>query len=167
MAFGQQPTSIVAGKTMTPAVTVRILDSYGNPAPSTATVTLWTGSGAPVTGGSVAAVGGVATFPSLTLTAAGANSLTASASVATSATSTSFNVTAGPANSLSFSQQPSNIVAGAQMVAPVAVRVVDQYGNLTTATVSLSASTPLQGATSPATAGVATFALLTANIAGN
>src|SRR5205823_3274095 len=46
LAFSQQPTTTVAGQHITPAVTVRILDQFGNLTPSTADVTVAIGTNA-------------------------------------------------------------------------------------------------------------------------
>jgi hypothetical protein len=103
LAIGQQPTSIIYGDAISPAVTVRILDAYDYLTSSTALVTLVittsTGTaGATVLGtATVAAVGGVATFPGVSLSKVGTGyTLDATSSLLASATSTSFNVTARP-----------------------------------------------------------------------
>ena len=44
MVFSVQPTNAVAGATISPAVTVRILDQFGNLTASTANVTLALGA---------------------------------------------------------------------------------------------------------------------------
>jgi uncharacterized repeat protein (TIGR03806 family) len=100
VAFTQQPTTVNAGATITPAVRVTVQDSSGNTVPSsTATVTLVIGNnpgGATLSGTtSVAAVNGVATFSNLSLNNAGTGyTLTASSSGLTGATSSAFNVQA-------------------------------------------------------------------------
>ncbi len=100
VAFTQQPTTVNAGATITPAVRVTVQDSSGNTVPSsTATVTLAIGtnpSGATLGGTtSVAAVSGVATFSNLSLNNVGTGyTLTASSSGLTGATSNTFNVQA-------------------------------------------------------------------------
>ena len=100
VAFTQQPSTINAGVTITPAVQVTVQDSSGNTVPSsTATVTLAIGNnaGGATLGGTtaVAAVNGVATFSNLSLNNAGTGyTLTASASGLSGATSSAFNVQA-------------------------------------------------------------------------
>ena len=106
LAFGQQPTSTVAGATITPAVTVKILDSYGNltsDSTDTVSLTITSGTGtagATLSGGSTpdggTASGGIAKFSSLSIDTAGTGyTLTATATLpgATTATSASFNIT--------------------------------------------------------------------------
>jgi len=79
LAFGVQPTNISAGKPMSPAVAVRIVDAYNNLVANdnTTTVSLSIGAnpgGAVLTnGGARAAVNGVATFSGVALDKAGTN----------------------------------------------------------------------------------------------
>ncbi|HEX3134167.1 MAG TPA: PQQ-dependent sugar dehydrogenase [Planctomycetota bacterium] len=100
LAFTQQPTTLNAGATITPAVKVTVQDASGNTVPSsTTTVTLAIGSnpGSATLAGttSVAAINGVATFSNLSLNNAGNGyTLTASSSGLTGATSSTFNVQA-------------------------------------------------------------------------
>jgi len=101
LGFGQQPTSAVAGSVITPAVTVRVLDAYGNVVNTDShdQVTLALGSN-PASGtlsgsATVTVSGGVATFSSLSINNAGNGyTLKASAVGLTGATSASFNITA-------------------------------------------------------------------------
>ena len=102
LAFGQQPSSTSVGANISPAVTVRILDGGNNLVTSDArNVTLAPGtnpSGGTLSGTTtVAASGGIATFPSLAISKAGNGyTLVASSSPAlTEATSTAFNVAKG------------------------------------------------------------------------
>ncbi len=99
LAVGTQPSNVLVGGVISPAVTVRVLDAFGNLVTSdnSHVVTLALGSnpgGATLTGGgSVTVSGGVATFGSLSLNTAGTGyTLTASASLLAGVTSTSFNV---------------------------------------------------------------------------
>ena len=100
LAIGQQPTSTTVGAILAPAVTVRVLDAYGNLVSSDNTdkVTLTLGnSGGATLGGTttVTVSGGVATFSTLTIgTAGNGYTLTASSGTLTSATTPSFNITA-------------------------------------------------------------------------
>ncbi len=99
LAFGQPPPGATPGATLSPAVTVQILDQCNNlVTSSTATVTLAIGNnpGSATLGGttSVAAVGGVATFNNLTLDKPGTGyTLTASSTDLAGATSNNFNIT--------------------------------------------------------------------------
>ena len=96
LAFSQQPSSTLTGTTITPAVTVVVEDSNGNPvttASNAVTIALTTGSGL---SGTLTATpqNGVATFSNLSESTAGTYTLTASSTGLTSATSSSFTITA-------------------------------------------------------------------------
>jgi hypothetical protein len=97
LAFGTQPTNAYATAPISPAVTVRLLDAYGNLTASTATVAMSLGAnpGGGTLGGttSVAAVGGVATFSDLSVSAAGTGyTLQAASAGVTEAASSPFNI---------------------------------------------------------------------------
>jgi hypothetical protein len=99
LAFGQQPTNTLVNQQITPAVTVRILDQFGNLTSSTASVTVVLGpnpgSGTLSGTTTVTASGGVASFGDLSINQAGTGyTLAASSSGLTGATSNPFNVTA-------------------------------------------------------------------------
>ncbi|MGH9262462.1 MAG: S8 family serine peptidase, partial [Acidimicrobiales bacterium] len=145
LAFGQQPTTTTAGQTITPGVTVKILDSQGNLVSATDNVTLAiqssTGTaGATLTGGgAVAAVGGIATFAGLAIDSAGSGyQLRATSGSLTAATSTSFAITAGAANKLVFGQQPTTTTAGQTITPAVTVKILDAVGNLVTSSANVS-----------------------------
>jgi hypothetical protein len=94
LAFVQQPTSALTGATISPAVTVAVEDSNGNPVTSATnpvTLALVGGTGL---GGTLTATPqkGVATFSNLTVSTAGTYTLSASSPSLTSATSTSFTI---------------------------------------------------------------------------
>jgi hypothetical protein len=102
LQFVQQPADTVVGNTISPAVTVQILDQFNNPTNSTAMVGLGITSGTPLTGGpgtlsgggAVAASGGVATFSGLAIDQVGAGyQLQATSSGLLAADSSSFNIT--------------------------------------------------------------------------
>lgn len=71
LAFGQQPTNTAASSVITPAVTVRVLDGFGNLTPSSAAITLALGAnpgGATLSGTlTVNAINSVAFFNTLSL----------------------------------------------------------------------------------------------------
>ena len=94
LAFVQQPTSASTGATISPAVTVAVEDSNGNPVTSATnqcTLALVGGTGL---AGTLTATpqNGVATFSNLTVGTAGTYALSASSPSLTSATSTSFTI---------------------------------------------------------------------------
>jgi subtilase family serine protease len=101
LTFGQLPTNSTAGGVITPAVTVRVLDQYGNLVSSdntdVVTLAINNNPGGGTLSGTTSAivVGGVATFNNLSINNAGVGyTLTASSGSLTAATSASFNVNA-------------------------------------------------------------------------
>jgi hypothetical protein len=98
LVFAAQPSNVLAGSAIAPAVAVKVADSLGYTVNSPAMITLSIGTnpGAGTLSGtlSVAAVNGVATFGNVRVDTAGAGyTLVASSSAVTSATSAAFNVT--------------------------------------------------------------------------
>ena len=173
LAFTVQPTNAVAGATTAPAVQVAVQDAQGN-AMTTATNSITVAIGTNPANGTLSgtttvnAIGGVATFSSLSVSSVGTGyTLTAAATGLTGATSNTFTVGAGPASKLVFIVQPSNTAAGAAITPVVQVAVQDAQGNtVTTATNSITvavgtnpATGTLSGTTTVAAVnGVATFA---------
>jgi len=170
LVFTVQPSDVVAGVNMA-AVKVAVQDAFGNPVPgATHAITLGMGTnggGASVlTGATAAAIGGVATFSSITLDKAGSGyTLTASASGLTGATSGTFAISPGVINKLAFSVQPTDVAAGKPMAA-VKVLVQDAYGNTVpnaaqavqlNIAVNPVGATLLTGAFANPTTGIATF----------
>ncbi|MBI5446856.1 MAG: Ig-like domain-containing protein [Deltaproteobacteria bacterium] len=101
LAFVQQPTTTVAGATISPAVTVQLQDGSGNPV-STAgvTVTLSLTSGTGALSGTLSQLTdstGLATFSNLSIDLVGSKQLTAASTGLTPAVSSFFNITAGAA----------------------------------------------------------------------
>jgi hypothetical protein len=101
LAFGQQPTSTTVNTAISPAVTVRVLDAFGNlvSGDNTDQVTVALGSnpGGGTLGGTTTATvsGGVATFANLSVNQTGTGyTLTAASGSLTGATSAAFNITA-------------------------------------------------------------------------
>ena len=97
LAFGTQPTDTTVGASITPAVTVSILDDAGYQTASTASVTVAIGTnpgGGTLSGTlTVPAVAGVATFGNLSIDKVGAGyTLTAAGAGLTGATSSPFNI---------------------------------------------------------------------------
>jgi adhesin/invasin len=99
LTISQEPSDIVIGEAITPAMTVRIEDANGNLTSSTASVTVATDTNpgdATLSGtASVSAVAGIATFNGISLNRVGTgNTLTFSSGTLTDATSSAFNSTA-------------------------------------------------------------------------
>src|SRR3989441_1099337 len=176
-----QPSNATAGAPITPAVQVTALDAQGNTATAfIATVTLAIGAnpgGGTLSGTTaVAAAGGVATFPGLSINKAGVGyTLTVSATGVTGATSAAFSITPGSATQLAFTIEPPNTAAGASLTPAVQVTAQDGLGNTDptftgNVTVALGAGPSggtLSGtATVAAVSGVATFAGLSIDKSG-
>jgi hypothetical protein len=101
LVFGQQPTAAVAGSVISPAVTVQVLDAYGNLVTNDThdqvSLAIANNPGGGSLGGStlVTVSGGVATFSNLSINNAGSGyTLTASATGLESSTSAAFNISA-------------------------------------------------------------------------
>src|SRR5207253_1529586 len=172
LVFTVQPTSTVAGASITPAIQVTARDANGNTATGfTGNVTLAIGTnaggGTLSGGGPVAAVAGVATFSAASIDKVGtAYTLTASATGPATGTSAAFNVTAGTAATLVFTVQPTSTVAGASIAPDGKGAACDASGNTATGctgSVTLAIGTNAGGGTLSgggpvaAVAGVATF----------
>ena len=180
LVFTVQPGPATAGVAITPAVQVTARDAQGNTAAFTGSVTVAIGSnpgGGTLSGTTtVAAVAGVATFASLSVSKSGSGyTLTAAASPLSGATSTAFVVAAGAATQLVFTVQPSNVTAGASIAPAVQLTARDAQGNTATGftgdvTVAMGANPgggTLTGTTTVAAAnGVATLSGLSINKAG-
>jgi hypothetical protein len=176
LVFTQQPpATTVAGAAIgggTP-VALTATDAGGNTVSNTATYTISAG-GVSITGAAVPAVAGVATFPALTITLAGAYSLTASATVGgvpitTGSASSAFSILPDVAAKLAFVAQPTAVAPTTSMSPSVTVQVVDQFGNsvaslntaVTLTTASCGATTVSNGGpTNTNAAGLATFSAL-------
>jgi hypothetical protein len=177
LAIIQEPTSITAGATISPAVTVDVEDASGDViTTNTSSVTLAIATGPGSLGGTVTvqAVNGVATFNSLTLDTAGSYTLNATDGSLTHATSSAFTVSPAAATKLAFTQQPSFVTINTTITPAITVSVEDQFGNVITSnssTVTIAkASGPgtLSGTlTAAASNGVATFSNLSVNTEGN
>jgi hypothetical protein len=162
LAFATQASSVVAGATMSPAVTVEVQDQYGNRV-TTATdlVALAFGNNAgsgTLTGGSaVNAVSGVATFSGLSVNkAATGYTLSATSGALTGATSSGFDVSAGSATTLAVNggNNQSATVNAAVTTAP-SVKVTDAQGNAVSG-VSVTFAVATGGGSLAASGGVTT-----------
>ena len=178
LAFTVHPTAVTAGATLAPAIVVGVRDSLGTVvAAATNSVTVALSGGGTMNGTTTrGAMAGVATFDDLRVLTAGSGvSLVATATGLVGATSNPFAIgTAAPAQ-LAFGTQPGAVRVGAAIGPPVAVRVIDSFGNLvTTVAVSVTitlgtnpSSGTLSGtATQAGAAGIATFPDLTIDRAG-
>jgi hypothetical protein len=174
LAFVVQPSNVLTGITIAPAVQVAVQDATGSTvtaATNPVTVELTSGTGL---GGTLTATpqNGIATFNNLTLDIPGNYTLVAGSSGLTSAPSASFTVTK-PVQ-LAFTVQPSNTLTGTAISPAVQVAIQDANGKTVTAasspvTLALAgSSTSLAGTrTAPAQNGIATFSNLTVSTAGN
>ena len=139
--FTVQPSTIVAGATMAPAVQVTAHDAFGNTLTGftgAVALAIGTNGGSPFPGtlsgtNVVTAIAGVATFLNLSIDKAGSGyTLVATATGFTGATSAAFNVAPGAATRLFFSVQPGSVTAGTAFAPAVQVSAVDLFGNLDT-----------------------------------
>src|SRR6266545_971067 len=181
VAFIVQPTTIVAGNTIGPAVQVAIQDALGNTVPSaTAPITLALGTnpGAGTLQGTLVEtpVSAVASFADLSVNKVGSGyTLVATASGLASGTSAGFDVTAAAPTKLGFTVQPTNAVAGSTLAPAVEVAIEDAFGNtvsgasgnITLALGTNPGAATLAGTLTQTTAsGIATFPGLSLNKAG-
>jgi autotransporter-associated beta strand protein len=135
VAYGVQPSDVIAGVANSPSITVAVEDQFGNIVTSdSSNVTLAVASGAGSLTGTltVAASSGVVTLSNVILDTAGNYTLTASDGSLTSATSNSFTVTPAAASKVVYGVQPSGVTAGVADSPSVVVDVEDQFGNIVT-----------------------------------
>ena len=135
LAFLQQPGTTAAGAAISPAITVQVLDAFGNLTADTSAVTLGIGtnpSGGTLSGtATVNAVAGVATFSTLSIDKAGVGyTLAASDGALAGASSNAFTIVPAAAASLAFGTQPSDTTAGNAIAPAVTVQLFDAFGNL-------------------------------------
>ena len=176
IAFGQQPSNTTAGVAIAPAVTVQLLDAFGNLVTtdnsSQVSIAVASGPGTVSGGAAVTVSGGVATFANLVITTAGTYTLGATSGVFT-ATSNSFVVGPAAGNQLVFGQQPSDTVAGQSIAPAVTVQLQDQFGNALTTSgvaVTLTANGPgaiISGGSANTVNGLATFNAVVIQTAGS
>src|SRR5439155_4195079 len=183
LAFGQQPTNTPAGSTISPAVTVQILDANGNAVTTATSDAVTTGLGANPGGGTlsgtltVTAQNGLASFSSLSINTAGTGyTLAATSGSLAGGTSGTFNVTQSGTH-LFFGQQPTSTVAGSAISPAVTLQVLDSNNAVVTTDnsdkITLTIGTNAGGGTLAGTttvtvsAGVATFGNLSINKTGS
>jgi len=182
LVFTAPPVTTTAGATITPAVAVTAQDAGGNTVTSfTSDVTIAIGTN-PSAGSlsgttTVTAVGGVATFPTLSINRSGAGyTLAASASGVTGATSDAFTINPGSATQLAIAIQPTSTTAGAAIAPALQVTALDALGNAATGfggDVTVAIQTNPSGGTLSGTAtvtaagGVASFSTLSIDKTGS
>ncbi len=161
LTFTQQPAATIPGVTMAPLV-LRVEDVSGNPVPWADTVRIALAGDAgeeAVLSGTlrVAAVDGVATFADLSIDRPGTGyRLEAMAEDLASVVSEPFDVVVGEPARLAFEVELASLAAG-DTLAPVVVRIEDEYGNLTPAAMWVSVALgadPATGASLSGTLGV-------------
>ena len=132
LTFLQHPTNTTAGTVITPPVTVRLRDAFGNDVQTSGTpVTIALTSGSGSISGTLtrSTLSGVATFNDLSIDLTGSKRLTASSGSLSVAVSDIFTVSAKTAKALVFVQQPTNAKAGSPITPPVTVQLRDSLGN--------------------------------------
>jgi hypothetical protein len=139
LVFTTEPTSAVAGASISPSVVVKVLDKFGNVVKSDSSnvvLSIGTNPGGGTLSGmtTMAAVQGVATFTNVSIDKIGVGyTLKASDGTLTSTFSTpAFNITLGLADHLQFVSLPATTVAGKGIKPSLAVEIVDAFGNLET-----------------------------------
>jgi len=176
LVFGQQPSTVVAGVAIAPAITVKVENSAGviqTSDTSAVTITFTSPNDPSLTGTlTVNAVAGVATFSNVILDKTGNYQLTATDANLKMAVSNGFTVNPGAVTHLVFSQQPFTTVAGVHINPNVIVKLEDQFNNVVTnsgapvtiTAVTLSSLTAM--GTVNASSGVATFSNLILKTSG-
>ena len=135
LVFTIQPAATTAGAILSPAIEVTARDIQGNASTDfTGNVTLALGanpSGAALGGTkTVAAVGGIATFPDLHIDKSGSGyTLQASAGSLPQVQTAAFSIRPGPVTRLVFTIPPSSSAAGVAIAPAVAVQARDAFGN--------------------------------------
>ncbi|PYI81453.1 MAG: hypothetical protein DME26_19955, partial [Verrucomicrobia bacterium] len=147
LAFVQQPTSASAGAVITPAVTVRVQDGFGNEV-SGAVVTLTLNGNGTLSGTTARTTGanGLAVFNDLSIEFAGSKTLLARVGPLGPVESSAFTIFAGPASKLAFLTAPQTLVAGT-LSDLLVVQLQDSSGNFANAgpgglVVNLSTTSP-------------------------
>jgi len=178
LSFMQQPASATAGAVLSPAVTVRLLDGFGNPL-SGATVAIGLSSGTGTLSGTLTRTtdaNGIAAFNDLSLALAGTKKIVATSGALNTGDSFAFDISPATAARLTLLTQPSPVAtAGAPFSQQPVVRIEDQFGNVVASDVTTIVSATrnagsgiLQGATSlRAVNGVISFTNLSHNVATN
>jgi hypothetical protein len=170
------PAVNTAGVVFSPAVTVLITDSLGNPATNTlVTLNLLGGGSLSGTVAQVTSISGVATFNNLSISLAGTNyALVANSVNSLSATGNVFTVNSATATKLVYTSAPATTNVAGSTLSNFVVQVQDPFNNNVAGSgvpiaLSLSTSTFASGTTNLTTDpnGSATFSNLVITVAGN
>ena len=154
LAFGVSPSGAQAGATISPAVTVQILDAGGNltTAVNPVVLAIATGTGTLTGGGSTAAVSGTATFSALSINKTGPFTLQATSTGLSPVTSGSFTITPGTATQIAFTTNPSNTTGGIAFTTQPEVTLQDANNNTVTG-VAQTVTVAIQNNAGPGGAG--------------
>jgi len=179
LAFTAQPSAVVAGVTMSPAVTVSVEDAFNNVVTTDnttkVTLSMASGGGALNGGAQTTVINGVSTFPALATTTAGVHTISAADTTGaggghpyTSAVSSSFTVSGGSATTFSVTN-PSAQTAGTSFA--LLVTAVDTYGNTAssftgTQSLTISGATNAPNNTAPTLPTSASFSGGVASVSG-
>ncbi|HUQ06163.1 MAG TPA: Ig-like domain-containing protein [Kofleriaceae bacterium] len=181
LVYAVQPSNVVAGVAIAPAVMVRALDAFDNIDTNytlNVGIAFQTSPPSATLFGTLTqpAVAGTATFGDLSIQLAGSGySLRASSGSLTGVTSNTFTVNPAAATHLVYAVNPSNVVAGFAIAPAIVLHARDQFENLATgytSTVTLTISANPGGSTLGgftalnAQAGVATFSSISLNKVG-
>ena len=135
LAFTIQPTPVLAGAAIAPAVQVEVRDALGNTVTTSSasiTVAIGTNPGGGTLAGTATlnAVAGVATFSNLSINRDGVGyTLSAASGGLTGATSSAFTVSPGAATALAITTMPAAGQSGVALTPAAVVRLVDALGN--------------------------------------
>jgi hypothetical protein len=178
LAVTTQPGGGTGGTAWTTQPVIRVIDSFGNTAASSASIALAISGGTGTDGATLACTGGnakaasagVATFAGCKIDLAGAGyTLTATSGGLTAVETNAFNVTVGTPALATFTVQPGGGTGGLAWDDQPVIQLLDAGGNPTVATTSVTLAitsgtgtagavlTCTGGLTKAAVAGVATF----------
>ncbi len=179
LAFSVQPSAVVAGVTIAPAVSVSVEDAFNNVVTSDnttkITLAMASGGGTLVGGAQTTVSSGVSTFAAVTTTSAGVHTLAASDTTGaggghpyTAAVSSSFTVSGASATSFAVAN-PSVQTAGTSFA--LVVTAQDTYGNTATSftgtqSLTITGATNAPDTTAPTLPTSASFSNGVASVSG-
>ena len=134
LAFVQGPSNVTADASMSPAVTVQVEDTYGNPVSDSGVLVTLASSPSVTFSGNTATTsgGGLATFSSLVFDTVGSYTLSGTGGGLTgTGASGSFSVSAKTTNDTMsiIAGSPQSATVGAAFATGLEVQVLDQYSN--------------------------------------